>query len=417
MTRGKKKRNEEVSSMSNRRCRRRTEKPRHLYLVLDDWSWGYSIRKIDLSDDPRLQLIAEGLAPGRNICTSRYRLPPPFFRFQAQRSEPKYIAGAFESKILAMQSLIGPKFWEGVHVYDVRNQSFMFAGQRWPVMLKPIYIPVGDWLFVLTAGSFIRLKQPSFNKCGLPYELPKPTFQTDHVISYAIHPNERTIFVSIGGSVDSATFCFDMAQDEWAQHGQWQLPFIGRGYFDPELDAWVGLSSVVGTFGHLCSCDLAPCPYEVPFHMGATHKCPDLKISKEKLFSEVAAERHIGVTLVYMGGGSRFCLLECIRLQADLADEPTVGLVDEVNEDSVNVVNEDSVSVVNEDSSISVVNPHSVTLVNEKYGMHFLKLTTFSLKYDKIGNLTTGNSRCVRYYSLPQKVTKPMLEHPVAFWM
>ncbi|CAL4918999.1 unnamed protein product [Urochloa decumbens] len=373
MTRGKKKRNEEGSSMSNRRCRRRTEKPRHLYLVLDDWSWGYSIRKIDLSDDPRLQLIAEGLAPGRNICTSRYRLPPPFFRFQAQRSEPKYIAGAFESKILAMQSLIGPKFWEGVHVYDVRNQSFMFAGQRWPVMLKPIYIPVGDWLFVLTAGSFIRLKQPSFNKC-----------------------------------VDSATFCFDMAQDEWAQHGQWQLPFIGRGYFDPELDAWVGLSSVVGTFGHLCSCDLAPCPYEVPFHMGATHKCPDLKISKEKLFSEVAAERHIGVTLVYMGGGSRFCLLECIRLQADLADEPTVGLVDEVNEDSVSVVNEDSVSVVN---------PHSVTLVNEKYGMHFLKLTTFSLKYDKIGNLTTGNSRCVRYYSLPQKVTKPMLEHPVAFWM
>ncbi|CAN6309389.1 unnamed protein product [Urochloa humidicola] len=411
MTRGKKKGNEEGSSMSSRRRCRRTEKSRHLYLVLDEWSWGYSIRKIDLSDDPRQHPILEGLAPERDICTARYSLPPPFFRFQAVRSEPKYFAGAFDSKILAMHSLVGPKFLEGVPTYDVRNRSFMVAGQRWPVMLNPIYIPVGDKLFVLTAGSFILLKQPSFHKYDMPYELSEPTFQSDHVISYAIHPNEDLIFVSIGGSVATATFCFDMVNDAWVQHGQWPLPFIGRGYFDPELDAWVGLSSVVGTFGHLCSCDVALHPRELAFHnLDSTHnQCPDLKISKEKLFSEVAAERHIGVTLVYMGCGSRYCLLECIRLQAELAD-------DMVNEDSVSVVNEDSVNVVSEDS-VNVVNEDSVNVMNEKYGKNFLKLTTFSLKLDKIGNLTTGNSRCVRYYNLPQKVTKAMREHPVAFWM
>jgi hypothetical protein len=57
--------------------------------------------------------------------------------------------------------------------------------------------------------------------------------------------------------------------------------------------------------------------------LSATHQqCPDLKISKEKLFSKVpAVESHTGTTLVYMGGGSRFCLLECVNLHAELADE------------------------------------------------------------------------------------------------
>jgi hypothetical protein len=76
------------------------EKSSHLYLILDDWSWGYSIRKIDLSlDVPRSAITVRQRLP----------LPPPFFRFRAPRSEPEYFAGAFESKILAMQLMDDPR--------------------------------------------------------------------------------------------------------------------------------------------------------------------------------------------------------------------------------------------------------------------------------------------------------------------
>jgi hypothetical protein len=49
----------------------------------------------------------------------------------------------------------------------------------------------------------------------------------------------------------------------------------------------------------------------------------------------------------------------------------------------------------------------------------FLRVATFSLRYDKNGDLTTGYDYSYRlgYYSMTQEVTQSTLEHPVAFWM
>jgi hypothetical protein len=48
-----------------------------------------------------------------------------------------------------------------------------------------------------------------------------------------------------------------------------------------------------------------------------------------------------------------------------------------------------------------------------------LRLTTFSLGADENGDLTTGNTRRLRYYSLPESVTRPWpyMQHPVALWL
>ncbi|CAL4919047.1 unnamed protein product [Urochloa decumbens] len=340
----------------------KVKRRRHLYLVLDDWSRGYSIRKFDLSSgsgDPDQELTHAGAAlEGRPICTGSHHLPTPFFRFEAGRSQPWHIAGAFDSKILDMQPMISSYGGgNGVVMYDVLalpppSDADGREGFRWV------------W-----------------------HKLPELPFRSKHVTCYAVHRDEQTIFVSIGGSCgDPATLSFDTAESvikdgdcKWKHHGQWQLPFTGRAYYVPCLEAWVGLSSDLATTGHLCSCEVVPTNSD---DNASQQQCQGRKILKEKLFSEVPEEKHIGATLVHMSE-DKFCFLECIYIQAD-----KTGSDGEKNEDSANEMTE-----------------------------RFIRLTTFSLVYDMNGDLSTFSSRRLQYYSVPQEVTEPMLEFPVAFWM
>ncbi|RCV40911.1 hypothetical protein SETIT_9G093100v2 [Setaria italica] len=354
--------------------RRPVERQRHLYLVLDEWSGGYSVRKIDLlSDYRRPQLIPVDAPPEGPIFVGFGRLPSASLRFEARRGEPKCFAGAFGSKILTLHPMDSGGLAPGAPIYDVVMRCLSYGPGTWPDRVNPTYIPVGDRLFSLAAGSFELLNPPP------PYgdpnreksvsvwawsKLPTPTFHCEHVISYAMHPDGRTIFVSVGGDAVPATFSLDT-----------QLPFTGRAYFVPELDAWVGLSGDPANIGRLCSCDVA----STNSNGASQQQCPTMKLSKEKLFSKVPGEKHIGATLVYMGVESNFCLLECITIQADLADELPGS--DETNGEPSDEadelaycddLNEDSDGEVNEDYE-----------VNEEQ----------------------------------DEVTQSMLEHPVAFWM
>ncbi|BAF10972.2 Os03g0163400 [Oryza sativa Japonica Group] len=341
------------------------EKRRHLYLVLDDWSRGYSIRKIDLSVG--------------NDGDGEHSMPPAIFSFEAPRAGPKYFAGAFDSKILAMQP-VDPQFsfnpMAGIPIYDVRMRSLVVGPRQRPDPVDPIYIPVGGRLFALSVGSFQLLYPPPDDESDDQEEeedfvwgwhaLPNPPFQHEHVTSYAVHRDGRTIFVSIGGE-SSATFSFDTAESVrngcmWKNHGQWQLPFSGRAYFIAELDAWVGLSRKPGTTTswRICSMDVI------------SDDCENgqaVKYTREELATTVSDHELVtGVTLVSMGGGSKFCVVECCL-----------------------------------DHSVSVP---------------FIQLVTFSMMYGKNGELTTGNSRQFREYkNIPQGVSSEMLENPVAFWM
>lgn len=395
------------------------ERLQHLYLVLDDWSEGYSIRRINLSaEDIRPPLIPADAAQGDAIFTGRYTLPSALFRFEGRRGEPKSIVGAFGNKILASLPLThGRSHANEIHVFDIRTRSFIL--RSWPSQdvfnFNHICIPIGGTLFVLSNDSFDMLNLPlvydyaNRNCAWSCFKLPEPTFPSNLITSYAVHPHEQTIFVS---SVDQsgvfATFSFSVDSMMWRQHGPWQLPFNGCGYFVPNLGVWVGLSGERNTIGHICSC-------AVVSSLASHNERPVLKLSKEKLFSEVSGERHIGATLIYMGGENKFCLLEGICVEADWADQQKADWADQLTEFGER--NDDYVDDLNETDS-DEMSVESFDEVNEKLDpKRFLRLTTFSLCYDKNGELTVGNSRRVWYYNVSTEVTEAALKCPMAFWM
>jgi hypothetical protein len=88
---------------------------------------------------------------------------------------------------------------------------------------------------------------------------PLPHFDSSHVIGYALHPNGRTIFMSIKDwDTRNCTFAFDTERLEWSHLGDWLLPFQGRGHYDRELDAWVRMCRFEEGEDHLCCCDVPP---------------------------------------------------------------------------------------------------------------------------------------------------------------
>ncbi|CAL4944421.1 unnamed protein product [Urochloa decumbens] len=374
----------------------RTAKPprRHLYLVLDDWSIGYSIRKIDLSSDFDSE-DSDQLMPAHGPISfnGKRRLPSAVFRFQAQRGLPMYFAAAFDSKIMAMHPITpginGMLPWVPeslVPVFDVRMRSVIFGPRQIPDLDDPIYIPVGGRLFALSTGSFQLLyPPPGEEEEGWVWswrQLPKPPFKRKSVAQLLPSPLTR-----------------------------------GRAYFDSVLDAWVGLSRDPGTVGQLCSCDVVSTS---DVDASDDRQCPTVKLCKE-LFVENPVMRRVGAALLYMGNRSKFCLVECTCIKEDSVDEIKDGSVGGVNEDSVHEMNDDSVGELNEDYEMNDDSGTNDSKLEEQHvsphSGYFLRLKTFFLMYDKNGDLKTGKHIQVRCYDVPKTVSESIRKHPVAFWM
>lgn len=101
------------------------------------------------------------------------------------------------------------------------------------------------------------------------------------------------------------------------------------------------------------------------------------QVGKENLFAEEPDEWPVGAaTLVDMGGGSRFCPVQCVcKYEEEGEQQP----------------------------------------LQRRYLS--ARVTTLFLKYDKNGDLTTGYSRRIQNYRVPEEATESMLKYPVAFWM
>jgi hypothetical protein len=362
---------------------------------LDDWSLGYSVRKIDLSSDFDCddfgQLMTAAGVPGKGS-TCKQRLPSAIFRFEAQRQLPMYFAAAFGTKLIAMHPIaringafpLVPR--RSVPVFDVHMRSVIFGPRQMPNPVDPIYIPVGGKLFALSTGSFDMLYPPPVESGIHPcvwawHELSQPPFRSKHVTSYTVHPDEQTIFISIQKRGSPLTFTFDTSvlNSKWKCHGKWMLPFTGRAHFDSVLDAWVGLSREPATIGQFCSCDVVSANSDA-----SDGQCPPAKLCKEKLFSDYPVLRPVGATLLlYMGSRSEFCLVEFVS-----AGKMNDGSVAEMKDGKL-----------------------------EAGSGCLLRLTTFFLIYDKNGNLTTGKQGRIRYYGVPGAVSEKILKCPVAFLM
>ncbi|KQK19661.1 uncharacterized protein LOC106865801 [Brachypodium distachyon] len=278
--------------------RQQTRRQRHLYLVVDDWERGYSVRKIDLESSSDLQAADPEPEP----------LPePPVVRFEGKHCHLQ-LFGVHGTKILAMPAYGAADF----PIYDTQTTAITLCAHpdnlrsTFPVILASIdgalHMIRGSCLFVLDAppppAAYHRAGDQPWTWTTKLSDLP---FATPHLKSFALHPDGRTLFVS----ARRGTFSVDAQSLRSTRHGGWSLPFQGEALFDKALNAWVGLCAYEGGVGNLCSCDVVE---------AECRTMPAWKLGKDRLFcAGDKKRRHLGAKLLAMGGdgeSSDYCLVE-----------------------------------------------------------------------------------------------------------
>ncbi|KAK3143785.1 hypothetical protein QOZ80_4AG0304910 [Eleusine coracana subsp. coracana] len=334
-------RKEESSSCG---CSCRTGKPpaqkqKHLYVVLDDWEKGYGIYRV---------------------------------------GEDEFVSDA--------EQLDRPRQAESPLVRIKAHHCAWYSAGHGTKIFRAVYAPVGD-RFLSFVYPFIdmigpepsSLSEEKWSVTSMEHWLP---FDSRSVRGYAVHPDGRTVFMSVEGynpdlgstfSYDlyrdrCCTYAFDTERLDWTYLGEWILPFQGQGHYDSELDAWVGIclyrkSEQVG--GRVCCCD-------VPSAVEPRNTVPVSKLCVDVLFQP--GEPHSGAKLVYMGD-SKFCLVES-RCRHDDDDQHRRRFFQDV------------------------------------------RMTSFVLKYDKVGDLQTTRRRAYAsiWFQSHKPIGHPAMD-PVAFWM
>lgn len=132
-----------------------TRRRRHLYLLFDDWLWGLSVRKLDLSSV--------------FYYVSAEEFPEPIARMEARHEFSQYITALPSAqRIIAMPLNMRPSMHHDTAgygslpigqvgqtvVFDVRSRSLTFDPRPTMDLVTPTYIPVDDNLFVLSSDSF-----------------------------------------------------------------------------------------------------------------------------------------------------------------------------------------------------------------------------------------------------------------------
>ncbi|CAL4897602.1 unnamed protein product [Urochloa decumbens] len=331
---------------------------RRLYLIFDDWECGgYTIREINLS-----RRLDEDLR-----VDERLTLPAPYMCLEAPRRLP-WLFAALGTRIMALHGFPqGP-----LPFLDVRSRGVTFGPWKGFQHL-PIYFPVGDHdLFALDTFSFRSLSLQPLSLCP-PWlenpprwswrDLPKPPFsRRDDGTSYALHRRRRS---PCGNNGITAT-----------------------------------------NLGHLCAATADPARKKI--------------IGKEKLFSEDPAERHVGATLVYMGG-TEFCLVQCVSIgdtddDADQRQQQQLLQPHELLDQLQQVL-----AALDQGRLLEIegftASPKRLNNVKPRY---IYRLMTFSVGYDDSddGHLTTGESCRLQCYKLPEETSEESFYHdPVAFWL
>ncbi|RCV35262.1 hypothetical protein SETIT_7G226500v2, partial [Setaria italica] len=309
---------------------------------------------------------------------------PPLVRIEAQHGYSWSFA-AHGSKIFAM---CPSESIPGIPVLDTETLGVTVCpspqSRKSIRNYRPVYASVGDRLVALVFPYLDVLggPQPPPAETKKPWSWtsvePLAPFASSLVSGYALHPDGRTIFMSVKGwkpnpnkmfsirGERNSTFTFDTESLDWTYPGEWLLPFKGRADYDCELDAWVGLCLYKEGVGHLCWCDIPPA--------AGCETMPAWKFGKDLLFDvessmfDVESSTHVGATLVYMGDG-RFCLVECRKTE-------------------------------------------------DHHANRVLNMTSFVVKYGKEGDLRTAKHRAYgsMSYQIAHECFDP-LPNPVAFWM
>lgn len=367
-------------TVKRRRGQSQPRQRQHLYLVVDDWERGYSVRKIDVDafdseahaepfDSEADSDAFDSDAEAFDLDEDAETLPePPVIRFKAPHCRLWYFGG-HGTNILAMP--VSSRADNAFPVIDTKTLGLTLCAHPdgHKVYHKPVFASVGGELYMMVESSVCVLgapPPPPHNKDTqwswtiLPDLAP---VKSSCITSSALHPDGHTLFVS---EVKS-TFSLDTEKLSWSCQGNWVMPFKGQAYFDNELDAWVGLCRHKGGIGYVCCCDVPP--------VATAAKCgsmPAWKLGKDQLFSQ-DNERHLGANLLYMGNNN-YCLIQ--------------------------------------------------SLLHKKYNQRcqgprrlVLYVTKFGLKYDKNGELRTTRLSARSYQMVEGHELNDLCSTPVAFWM
>uniref|UniRef100_A0A0E0LQ31 DUF1618 domain-containing protein n=1 Tax=Oryza punctata TaxID=4537 RepID=A0A0E0LQ31_ORYPU len=300
------------------------EKRKHLYLMLDDRDNAYRMHKIDVDaladseDDDMLRLPEPALL---QLATSTARHDDMWFSalgtsiFAARLPHTPAIVydtdtgGLTVGPPLPVKLCGGPNITMAMAAGD--NKQIMYALYDHDTnYLNPHPMEAMSWEAVPCNDPRERHLPPDMEWTWKSVPSQPPYGRLDEIVSYAVHPDQRTFFISVKEAFcqnngAKGTFSFDTKKCEWRWHGDWMLPFRTQGYYDAELDAWVGLRVTDGL--HVCACRVAS------RGSSAADAPPEWKLLKEKLICAPASSSATGASLVYMQGSgsvsSRFCLL------------------------------------------------------------------------------------------------------------
>ncbi|XP_066395574.1 uncharacterized protein [Miscanthus floridulus] len=361
---------------SLRHCRRHRHaagRRKHLYLVLDDWNNGFSIHKIDpdsLDDES-----PAGAGQGQQ------HLPePPVLRLESPIGSVPHDRVSFSALGTKMLVFMNHRC---ALVYDTET-AVVSIGPHAPARMlcgSGVTVPAGGMLYALSHRFFDKEDPSSFHVMqqeggGWSWKTlpePPPSFTSRQiVVSHALHPDGCTIFMTMadGGTPGEplGTYSFNTERSEWRSHGDWALPFFGQGYFDSELDAWVGLHWE----GYVCSCQVAS------RSRSSNSESSMILMTKEKLAYDYEdwTDRRGSASLTYMnmmGGTSKFCVVQTMMPDG----------VDDEDRDYCSA--------------------------------RQLRFTMFGLKYDRSGELRITNRRSTRSFLLSRH--RYNLFVPFALWI
>ncbi|KAM0864055.1 hypothetical protein ACQ4PT_044177 [Festuca glaucescens] len=358
------KRRQGHASYCEQRTGKRLEKQKHLYLVLDDWSKGFTIHKIDHDNDS--DLTEPGVLRIFTPVTGRCMIFAAMGSNILITTNPR--CGQTPSLVYNTEAAglaVGPPLPESLLGDDYRSiatASMLYAFPQF-ITNPQQFLKVMSW--APTDNDDPWAPRPTMDWCWQSVPSAWPFTNKEIIDSYALHPDGHTIFFSAHSKYDNSrpksicTFSFDTKHHRWRSHGEWSLPFNGRGYFDSMLDAWVGLHKD----GYICSCQVAS-------RSSTNQSQPDCKMLQERLLCSAPNSRVPAptVTLTHMGGNARFCLVESVLRDGDDASGRDVCI---------------------------------------------LHTTTFGLKYSHKGELQMMN-RITNSYTVAKHTH---LFSPVAFWM
>ncbi|EEE58567.1 hypothetical protein OsJ_09881 [Oryza sativa Japonica Group] len=244
---------------------RRRRRRRHLYVVLDDWSKGYSVYKVDVDGfdgDPDADLDDEAV-----------RLPePPVFRLETADYGRFGIFVAVGSRIFATHYSEDTNARAPVLMFDtVTGGLAVCPGVPAELCNQPMIFPAGDKVYAMGRSK-----------------------------------------IKMDARGESRKYLEELAADgegSWA----WSSSVDDRAppppfdaYYDGELDAWVGLwSGHSGRRGRVCSCDVV----DPRGGGGGEQPPPAWKLAVRSHPAWRARSRFLSVALARMGGGE-FCVVE-----------------------------------------------------------------------------------------------------------